>query len=114
MGEASLETSPKNNMIQDMINSDNMNSTESTIPNIFKTINKELFKVEYLIKLSQYFRNLAEAVRRLYNKTFFSKVFKVLAAFNKVFWNLTLFRLEGGGHNVPPLQVFSLLCQNSL
>ena len=36
MGEASLETSPKNNMIQDMINSDNMNSTESTIPNIFK------------------------------------------------------------------------------
>ena len=24
-------------MIQDMINSDNMNSTESTIPNIFKT-----------------------------------------------------------------------------
>ena len=35
IGEASLETSPKNNMIQDMINSDNMNSTESTIPNIF-------------------------------------------------------------------------------
>ena len=26
MGEASLETSPKNNMIQDMINSDNMNN----------------------------------------------------------------------------------------
>ena len=26
MGEASLETSPKNNMIQDMINSDNMSS----------------------------------------------------------------------------------------
>ena len=26
---------------------------------------------------------------------------------------LTLFRLAGGrGHNVPPLQVFSLLCQN--
>ena len=25
MGEASLETSPKNNMIQDMINSDNIN-----------------------------------------------------------------------------------------
>ena len=35
MGEASFETSPKNNMIQDMINSNNMNSTESTIPNIF-------------------------------------------------------------------------------
>ena len=28
----------KNNMIQGMISSDNMNSTESTIPNIFKTI----------------------------------------------------------------------------
>ena len=37
MGEASLETSPNNNMIQDMINSDNMNSTESTIPNILKS-----------------------------------------------------------------------------
>ena len=36
MGEASLETSPKDNMMQDVINSDNMNSTESTIPNIFK------------------------------------------------------------------------------
>ena len=36
MGKASLETSPKNNMIQDMINSNNVNSTESTIPNIFK------------------------------------------------------------------------------
>ena len=39
MGEASLETSPKrNSMIQDMINSNNMNSTESTIPNIFKEL----------------------------------------------------------------------------
>ena len=38
MGEVSLETSPKNNIIQDMINSDHMNSTESTIPNIFKII----------------------------------------------------------------------------
>ena len=37
MGEASLETSPKDNMIQDIINSDNMTSTESTIPKIFKT-----------------------------------------------------------------------------
>ena len=36
MGQASLETSPKNNMIQDMINSDNMHSTESTILSIFK------------------------------------------------------------------------------
>ena len=41
MGEASLETSPKNIMIQDMINSDNMNSTELTIPNIFKTIKEQ-------------------------------------------------------------------------
>ena len=39
MGEASLETSPKNNMIQDIINSDDMNSTELTIPNIFKITN---------------------------------------------------------------------------
>ena len=36
MEEASLEMSPKN-MIQDMINSDNMNSTESTMSNIFNT-----------------------------------------------------------------------------
>ena len=42
-GEASLETSPKANMIQDMINADNMNLTESTIPNIFKTL-KEIIK----------------------------------------------------------------------
>ena len=38
MGETSLETLPKNNMIQDMINSDNMNSTDSIIPSIFKTV----------------------------------------------------------------------------
>ena len=37
MGEVSLETSPKNIMIQDMINSENsMNTTESTDTNIFK------------------------------------------------------------------------------
>ena len=53
--------------------------------NLWQDINKELFKVEYLIKLSQYFRNLAEAVMRLYNKTFFSKAFKVLDDFNEVF-----------------------------
>ena len=39
MGEVSLETLPKeNNMIQDMINADNMNSTESTILNTFKIL----------------------------------------------------------------------------
>ena len=43
-----------------------------------QNINEELFKVEYLIKLSQYFKNLAEAVMRLYKKTLFSKAFKVL------------------------------------
>ena len=53
MGEASLEMSPKkNNMIEDMINSDNMNSTESTIPNIFKTI-KEQYGASTLSKCRQ-------------------------------------------------------------
>ena len=50
--------------------------------NLWQNINEEL---EYLIKLSQYFRNLAEAAMRLYNKTFFSKAFKVLADFNELF-----------------------------
>ena len=37
IGEVSLETSPKNIMIQDMINSENgMYTTESTNTNIFK------------------------------------------------------------------------------
>ena len=40
----------KSNMIQDMINSDNMNSTESTIPNIFKPINvKNLVSAEDIL-----------------------------------------------------------------
>ena len=52
---------------------------------LLQNINEELFKVEYLIKLSQYFRNRAEAVIRLTNKTFFSKAFKILADFNKLF-----------------------------
>ena len=39
MGEASLETSPKNIRIQDMMNSENStNTTESTNTNIFKNI----------------------------------------------------------------------------
>ena len=53
--------------------------------NLWQNINEERFKVEYLIKLSQYFRNLAEAVMRLYSKTFFSQAFKVLADFNELF-----------------------------
>ena len=53
--------------------------------NFWQSINEKLSKVENLIKLSQYFRNLAEAVMRLYNKTFFSTAFKVLADFNKLF-----------------------------
>ena len=50
MEEVSLETSPKNNMIQDMINSDNMNSTESAIPNIFKK--------KILLKLKKFYLNM--------------------------------------------------------
>ena len=53
--------------------------------NIWQNINEELFKVEYLIKLSQCFRNLSEAVMRLYSIKFFDKAFKVLADFNKLF-----------------------------
>ena len=53
--------------------------------NLWQNINEELFKVECLFKLSQYFRNLAKAVMRFYNKTFFSKPFKVFADFNKLF-----------------------------
>ena len=56
-----------------------------SIKSLAKLINEELFRVEYLIKLSQYFRNLAEAAMRLYSKTFSSKAFKVLADFNKLF-----------------------------
>ena len=35
-------------------------------------INEGPFKVKYLIKLSQYFRNLAKAVMRSHNKKFLS------------------------------------------
>ena len=43
-------------MIQDMINSDNMNSTESTISNIFKTNvyrNKQESDLFYLVQLDE-------------------------------------------------------------
>ena len=40
MGEVSLETSPKNIMIQGMVNSENsINTAESTKTNIFKNTN---------------------------------------------------------------------------
>ena len=44
-----------------------------------------LVKTECLTNISQYFGNFAKAVMRLHNKTFFSKVSKVLAEFSKVF-----------------------------
>ena len=52
---------------------------------LWLNINEELFKVEYLIKVSQYFGSLAKAVIRSHNKAFFSKGSKLLAEFNKVF-----------------------------
>ena len=39
-GRSISQNVAKNNMIQDMINSNTMNSTESAIPNIFKTENQ--------------------------------------------------------------------------
>ena len=44
-------------------------------------INEELFKVEYFIKLSQYFKGSHEVT----HKTFFGKVSKILPKFKKVF-----------------------------
>ena len=51
----------------------------------WQNINQELFKVKYLIKLSQYFGNFRKAVIRLHNKTLFSKISKIMAEFDKVF-----------------------------
>ena len=51
----------------------------------YYSIDQKIFKVEYLIKLSQYFGNFAKAVIRSYNKTFFQKVSKILAEFDTVF-----------------------------
>ena len=42
-------------------------------------INWELYKVDYLIKLSQYFGNFAKEIRRSHNKILFSKVSKILS-----------------------------------
>ena len=54
MGEASLETLPKNNMIQDMINSDNVNSTESPILNIFKVVSLKILMAMYKYEKDTY------------------------------------------------------------
>ena len=51
----------------------------------WQNINEELFKIEYLTELSEYFGNFAKAVMRSNNNTFFYKVSKVLAEFTKVF-----------------------------
>ena len=50
-----------------------------------QNINEGLFKVKYLIKLRQYFGNLAKPVMRSYNKKFLNKVSKILAQNNEVF-----------------------------
>ena len=52
---------------------------------LWQNTDQKIFKVEYLIKLSQYFGNFAKAVIRSYNKTFFRKVSKILAEFDKLF-----------------------------
>ena len=73
--------------------------------NLLQNINQELFKVEYLIKLSQYFRNLAEEVMRSYSKTFFSEAFKVLADFNPIQARLFLLFKGPGGVFRDPLTI---------
>ena len=51
MEEVSLEMSPKNIMIQDMINSENsMNTTESTNTNIFKIV-KQIDELLFHLKI---------------------------------------------------------------
>ena len=71
-----LQGDRNDNMIQDMINSDNMNSTESTIPNIFKTI-KEQYGASTLskcrkhektqLKHARYTNHLRFSLRCLHN-----------------------------------------------
>ena len=51
----------------------------------WQSINERLFKVEYLIKFSQYFGNLAKAIMRSHSKNLLSKISKILAEDNKVF-----------------------------
>ena len=52
---------------------------------IKKSINEELFKVEYLNKFSQYVGNLAKAVMRSHNKKLLNKAFKIFGGDNKIF-----------------------------
>ena len=70
MGEVSLETSPKNIMIQDMINSENsMNTTESTHTDIFM-ISKEQYEASTLSecrKLEKTELNYAKYTNLLYS-----------------------------------------------
>ena len=47
-------------------------------------MNEELLKVEYIVNFSQYFINFANAIIRSRNKTFFRKVSKKLAEFDKL------------------------------
>ena len=60
-------------------------STHKVSIKFWQSINEGLFKVEYLIKLSQYFGNLAKAGVRSHNKKFFTEVSKILAEDNKIF-----------------------------
>ena len=53
--------------------------------NFQQKINQELSEVEYLLKLSEYFWNLADTVMGLHNKRSCRKVSKALAKFKKVF-----------------------------
>ena len=48
-------------------------------------MNKELFKVEYFIKLSQYFENLAKAVKRSHTQNIPQQNSKFLAELNVTF-----------------------------
>ena len=51
----------------------------------WQKINQELFKADYLMKLSKYSGNFAKAVKRSHNWTLFNKVSKIFSEFMKVF-----------------------------
>ena len=59
MGEASLETSPKNNIIQDMINSDNIVKLAYTIDHIVSPTRNILlpscYRFSFSLVLTQYY-----------------------------------------------------------
>ena len=60
-------------------------STHKVSIRFWQNINKRLFKVKYLIKLSQYFGNLANAFMRSHNKELLNEGSKILAENNEVF-----------------------------